>query len=206
MMKFERKCLFRPNWNIGNFAYIPMRYLALEHPDVIAYTSTMSTQIAKRRKEMIAKSNLFSVFTIVLLLLTACGGSAPSVNEDGSINVDVTLTDFKIESSVTAFEAGKTYRFTITNEGLVPHEFVIAEPLMGMEGEAHDDGDDAHSEDEMEMKHEGVVIEVGDDVLQPGVTVTVDATFPEHVDGELEFACHTEGHYEAGMFAPLTME
>lgn len=154
---------------------------------------------------MFAKSNLFSVFTIALLLLTACGGSAPSVNEDGSINVDVTLTDFKIESSVTTFESGKTYRFTITNDGLVPHEFVISEPLMGMEGEAHND-DDAHGEDEMEMKHEGLVVEVGEDVLQPGVTITVDATFPEHVDGELEFACHTEGHYEAGMFSHITIE
>ncbi|HEY5731604.1 MAG TPA: hypothetical protein VIS72_16265 [Anaerolineales bacterium] len=82
---------------------------------------------------------------------------------------------------------------SLTNEGLVPHEFVIAEPLS--EGEAHDDDDahsddDAHGEDEMEMKHEGVVVEVGEDVLQPGVTFTVDATFPDHVDGELEFACH----------------
>ena len=149
------------------------------------------------------KIYLFVLTVAFLLLLTACGGSAPSVNEDGSINVDVTLTDFKIESSVTAFESGKTYRFTITNDGLVPHEFVISEPLM--EGEAHND-DDAHGEDEMEMKHEGLVVEVGEDVLQPGVTITVDATFPEHVDGELEFACHTEGHYEAGMFSHITIE
>jgi uncharacterized cupredoxin-like copper-binding protein len=155
------------------------------------------------------KVHLFVLAAAILLLITACGGSAPSVNEDGSINVEVTLTDFKIESSVTTFEAGKTYRFTITNEGLVPHEFVIAEPLM--EDEAHNDedahsDDDAHGEDEMEMKHEGVVVEVSEDELQPGATVTVDATFPDHVDGELQFACHTEGHYEAGMFSPISMQ
>ncbi len=30
-------------------------------------------------------------------------------------------------------------------------------------------------------------------------------TFPDTV-GSLEFACHTEGHYEAGMRSPITVE
>lgn len=130
------------------------------------------------------------------LILSACGPSGPSTNPDGSINVNVTLTDFGIESSLTEFEAGKTYRFTITNEGAIPHEFVIAEPLM--EGEDH--GTD------MEMMHEGLVFEVEEDELIAGATVTVDVTFPDHVDEALEFACHVEGHYEAGMHSPITMK
>lgn len=133
---------------------------------------------------------------IISLILSACGASGPSTNPDGSINVDVTLTDFGMESSLTTFEAGKTYRFTITNNGAIAHEFVIAEPLM--EGEDHSN--------DMEMMHEGMVIEVEEDELPPGTTVTVDATFPDHVDGELEFACHIEGHYEAGMRSPITMK
>lgn len=130
------------------------------------------------------------------LILSACVPSGPSTNPDGSINVDVTLTDFGMESSLTTFEAGKTYRFTIKNNGAIAHEFVIAEPLMA--GEDHGD--------EMEMMHEGLVIEVEEDELPPGATVTVDATFPDHVDGELEFACHIEGHYEAGMRSPIAMK
>jgi uncharacterized cupredoxin-like copper-binding protein len=137
-----------------------------------------------------------TAFIIVSLILSACGASGPTANSDGSINVDVILTDFGMESSLTTFEAGKTYRFTITNNGAIAHEFVIAEPLM--EGEDHS-GD-------MEMMHEGVVIEVEEDELPPGATVTVDATFPDHVDGELEFACHIAGHYEAGMRSPITMK
>jgi uncharacterized cupredoxin-like copper-binding protein len=147
---------------------------------------------------MFSNKKYVVVLTIAVLLLTACGPSAPTTNADGSINVEVTLTDFTMESSVTTFEAGKTYRFTITNDGLVPHEFVIAEPLM--DGEEHSEGMD------MEMMHEGLVIEVEEDELQPGATVTVDATFPDHVDGELEFACHIEGHYEAGMRSPISMK
>ena len=132
------------------------------------------------------------------LILSACGASSPSTNPDGSINVNVTLTDFGIDSSVIEFEAGKIYRFTITNEGAINHEFVIAQPLM--EGKEHSD------EMEMDMMHEGLVVEVEADELPPGATVTVDVTFPDHVDEALEFACHTEGHYEAGMRSPITMK
>lgn len=143
---------------------------------------------------------IFAFVTVLIALsisVAACGASTPSINPDGSINVDVTLTDFGIESSVTTFEAGKTYQFTITNKGAIPHEFVIAEPLVG--GTVH--GTD------MEMMHEGLIVEVEEDELPPSATVTVDATFPAHVPGEeLEFACHTEGHYEAGMKFPITVK
>ena len=137
-----------------------------------------------------------AVLIALSILLTACGASGLSTNRDGSINFEVTLTDFGIESSLTEFEAGKTYRFTITNEGAIPHEFVIAEPLM--EGEEH--GTD------MDMMHESLVVEVEEDELPAGATVTVDVTFPDHADEALEFACHVEGHYEAGMHSQITLK
>lgn len=142
-------------------------------------------------------------FVIVAMLialslsLAACGASAPSTNPDGSTNVEVTLTDFGIESSLTTFEAGKTYRFTITNNGAIAHEFVIAEPLA--EGTGHNT--------DMESMHGGLILAVEESDLPPGTTVTVDATFPDHMPDEgLEFACHTEGHYEAGMKFPITVK
>ena len=139
---------------------------------------------------MLTYKKLVVLLVVVVLIITACGAQSESND------VTITLTDFSIESSVTTFEAGKTYRFTITNEGIIPHEFVIAEPMM--EGEDHGEG--------MEMEHAGLVIEVEEDELPPGATVTVNATFPDHVDEELEFACHVEGHYEAGMRSPITMK
>ena len=90
----------------------------------------------------------------------------------------------------------ETYHFTITNEGAIPHEFVIAEPLM--ESEEH--GTD------MDMMHKGLVVEVEEDELPTGASFTVDVNFPAHADEALEFACHVEGHYEAGMHSPITLK
>ena len=59
----------------------------------------------------------------------------------------------------------------------------------------------------MEMMPGGLILVVEESDLPPGTTVTVDATFPDHVPDEgLELACHTEGHYEAGMKFPITVK
>lgn len=65
------------------------------------------------------------VMVAAVLLLTACGGQSAS----DSGEVKITLTDFGIESSVTEFKAGVPYRFVVTNEGLVEHEFMLMPPF-----------------------------------------------------------------------------
>ncbi len=154
------------------------------------------------------------------LILSACGSKEP-------VTVEVTLTEFGIESSLSTFEAGQTYSFVITNEGALAHEFVITEPLMegaehddsmddSMEEAGHDDDEDAAEHDDemdsdelsdgMEMSHEGVILEVKEDELPVGATVTVEVTFPDQAPEEtLEFACHISGHYDAGMHSPITI-
>jgi uncharacterized cupredoxin-like copper-binding protein len=107
----------------------------------------------------------------------------------GPIPVDVTLTDFGIESTRTEFEAGRAYEFTITNEGALNHEFMIMPPV-GMDQMGMDMGE----YDEMAL----LMVEAEE--LPPGETVVVEYTFPDSAaDEDLEFACHTEGHYEQGM-------
>jgi len=135
------------------------------------------------------------VTTVILatsLLLSACG---PSTNPDGSINVEVTLTDFRIESSLDTFEVGVPYHFIITNDGQVNHELMIMEPMMpGMEMTMEE-------MDAMALAH------VEEDELPPGATQTLDYTFTEPAPaGSLEFDCHIEGHYEAGMVLPITVK
>jgi len=133
-----------------------------------------------------------ALFIVSSLLLSACG---PSVNADGSVDVNVTLTDFGIESSVTNFQVGTLYHFIITNEGQVNHELMIMEPMM------------AGSNMTMEEMDAMALAYVEEDELTPGATQRLDYTFTEPVpSGSLEFSCHTPGHYEAGMKLPITVE
>ena len=124
----------------------------------------------------------------VLTVLAGCGPQAPET-------VEVTLTDFGIEASISTFRVGQPYQFVITNEGTLNHEFVIMRPL---------------TEDEMAMPGHGMeeaLLEVTEEELPPGATVTVEYTFTEPMSpGSVEFACHLSGHYEAGMRMPMTVE
>lgn len=75
---------------------------------------------------------------------------------------------------------------------------------MVMEG--HDMGDMGHIMEDMGHNMEGAVLHVGEAQLTPGATVTVEFTFEQNATFEsLEFACHLEGHYEGGMFTPITI-
>ncbi len=122
----------------------------------------------------------------IATVLSACGPKPPQ-------EVQVTLTEFAIESTVTTFKVGQPYHFVITNAGTVEHEFMISPPLT--EGES------------MEEMDEMALAAVEEEDLQPGKTVTLDFTFEEPASaGELELACHISGHYEAGMKLPIVVE
>lgn len=134
----------------------------------------------------------FVVPLVAGLLLTACGG------QDGVVEVRVTLIEFGFESSLTEFEADVPYRFVVTNAGAVNHEFMIMAPLtedqMGMAMDMHE-------------LDESALAMIEEDQLPPGATATLEFTFAETAPaGVLEFACHTPGHYEAGMKLPIVVK
>lgn len=142
---------------------------------------------------MFIYKKLFGVLVVTVLLLTACGAQQGDSNE-----VAITMTDFGIESSRTSFEVGVPYHFTVTNNGAINHELMIMPPLtqdqMGM-------GMNMDAMDKMAL----AMIEA--DMMTPGKTMSLDYTFTEPaMAGSLEFACHVEGHYEAGMSLPITVK
>ncbi|MDL1894684.1 hypothetical protein FBQ82_00280 [Anaerolineae bacterium CFX7] len=143
---------------------------------------------------------LFSLIGSVFLF-AACGpGASTSTSAQPLVpkptEVQVTMTEFKIEPSMTTFKVGVPYRFVVSNKGTVAHDFSITPPEM-QHGGMTMSSEDMH-------KDALAVIEAAD--MPPGATKTVDVTFTKPISaGEFEFACHTPGHYEAGMQVPMTV-
>ncbi len=132
-------------------------------------------------------SRLITVLLSAALLLAGCASGGEAAEPE---RVEVTLTDFTIVASRSSFEAGKTYEFVISNEGALDHEFRIIPQEEALDGmEMH--GDEMHDE---------ALLVVEQEQLPPGATVNVEYMFPKDApDSSLEMACHTPGHYEAGM-------
>lgn len=105
----------------------------------------------------------------------------------------VTLADFAIASSHTAFVPLKRYRFIVRNDGSLGHELLILPPVKPglMTPEA------------MRALALGVV-EARD--LPPGGSHVLDLAFDRaYPAGTLELACHIVGHYEAGQRLPIVV-
>ena len=141
---------------------------------------------------MFVFKKIFAVLMVAGFLLTACGGQRSSA----PVEVQITLTEFTIVSSLTDFEVGVPYHFVVTNAGTVEHEFMIMPPLakadMGMGMGSLDD--------------KALAMIAGSD-LPAGATASFDYTFTETASaGTLEFACHTPGHYEANMKLPINVQ
>ncbi len=128
-----------------------------------------------------------------MLVLAACGSSTTTsgsqqgqTTPSGSQTVQVTLSDNKIDSSLTTFTAGMPYHFIVTNTGQVAHQFVMNPMGMGMEHMSVD-----------EMHHAALFMY---DSVAPGETRMFDYTFAQSAAGQsFQFACYSKGHIEAGM-------
>ncbi len=131
------------------------------------------------------------LMVVVAVVLAACGGGG-GATAGNATTVTVTLTDFKVDSSLTSFSVGVPYHFVVTNKGAVAHEFVIMPSAQGVQGS------------ETQLPSNALAGILGKD-LTPGSTKTLDYTFTQAASG-LEFACHLPGHYEAGMHLAITVK
>lgn len=155
----------------------------------------------------------FLIVMLVMLLAAACGSPAPTTQEpaqpvataqsaateapaqpsateavpvSGSTQVDVTLADNTIETSVSSFQVGVPYTFVITNAGEHAHNFNINPPV-SITGSLQGSFDSA-------------LLVVPQEQLGPGQTATVEFTFPDSAAGQLlEFSCLIRRHYDDGM-------
>src|SRR5260370_6203011 len=122
---------------------------------------------------------LLLFFLGMIIPLSACGQTASTKD------VQITLTDYKIASSITTFSQDIPYHFTIINKGLQQHELMIVSPIIS----------DKMSMDDMDKIAVAHVSNVNS-----GDTTTLDYTFTQrYPTGKLELACHTSDHYQRGI-------
>ncbi len=149
-----------------------------------------------------------TVFPLVigaaLMFLTACGtsasaqpvatqaGAAQPVSAGGATEVDVTLADNTIQSSLTTFKVGVPYKFVIINNGNHLHNFNINTPVP--------------AGGSTQAAASSALLTVPQEKLPIGGGTTVEFTFPASAAGApLEFSCLIPRHYELGMRLPITV-
>jgi uncharacterized protein (DUF305 family) len=145
-----------------------------EHPELQALAQTMIDNQQREIEQMQTWRAAWS------------GGATPAAGlQTGAQEVAVTLTEFSVTLAATTLHAGRPYTFVVTNDGTVPHEFVVErlgathEPLV--------------AGDQMAMV-EGIA---------PGESKTLAWTFAD--PGSYQLACHEPGHYEAGQLLVIVV-
>ena len=158
---------------------------------------------------------LFVFIAGILMLATACGGAAPTATQapiqpaateapvqqpaatdapatGNNVQVDITLADNTIESSLTTFQVGVPYTFVITNAGRHAHNFNISTPV-SVAGS-------------LQNSLTTALLAVEQNQLSAGASVTVEYTFPDSAAGaNLELSCLIRRHYDDGMWLPITV-
>ncbi|MGG7568205.1 cupredoxin domain-containing protein [Rhodovulum sp. DZ06] len=134
---------------------------------------------------------------------------APGKTADRTI--EIVMHDNYYEPETIAVKPGETIRFRIRNAGEFVHEFNIGTPEMheGHAGEMQmmvDHGvlmpdriDHAAAKAMQASMGHGMHDAPNSALIEPGKTAEITWTFPDHMEGLIEFACNVPGHYGAGM-------
>ena len=121
--------------------------------------------------------------------ISPTSGPVEQAAAPGSIEVKVTLVEFRIISSVTVFHANTHYYFVVSNRGHDIHEFMIMPDKP--------DGSPLSPDEQ----YKGMLIEL--EPILPGSTWTTNFIF--RTAGKYEIACQMGRHYRAGMRLPIAV-
>ncbi len=112
----------------------------------------------------------------------------PATPADADRIVEIRATDeLAFEPATVQVRAGEVITFEVTNVGQIPHDFVL--------GDEHTQQEHAREMEEMgaDMAH----ADPNTMTVEPGESGSITWRF--HDVGEVLYACHQPGHYEAGM-------
>jgi uncharacterized protein (DUF305 family)/uncharacterized cupredoxin-like copper-binding protein len=184
----------------GAFDEVFLRMMVPHHQSAVVMAEVALLRATRPEVKQLAQSIIDAQQREIAQMqdwLAAWSGAGPAATPTGSpvaTEVEVTLSEFAVASTFTEFRVGQPYRFVVTNEGAIPHEFMI---LPWMEGIGQKD---------METLDAAALVMIHEHDLPPGVTRTVEVTFSQPVSvGDLELVCAVPGHYDAGMTLPITV-
>jgi uncharacterized cupredoxin-like copper-binding protein len=113
--------------------------------------------------------------------------------------IEITAIDNSFIPTSITVNRGETIKFIITNQGKLPHEWVL-----GTEDEQIE-----HNTQMSEMSHDEIHEHMQSDengiVIQPNQTQEIIWTFTTDLT-QIQFACHVPGHYEASMYGAVFID
>ena len=122
---------------------------------------------------------------------------SPAKPAEATRTVKVELTDdMKIRHDPLTIKQGETINFVVTNAGKVKHEFSIGDVAAQR---AHA----AMMKKMPDMHHDNDPPTV---TVMPGETKELAWTFDKPAQGDIVFACHVAGHYDAGMLSRVKVQ
>lgn len=140
---------------------------------------------------------------LAAIALAACSTPSASPSADGGgggggagTTVDVSLTEFKVEFSTTDIPSGDV-TFNVTNDGTIPHEFVVFQTDLAEDALPEPSGEAEVDEDDASLNSMGEVEDV-----DPGTSKSFSATLEP---GSYVGICNVEGHYDSGMHIHFTV-
>jgi uncharacterized cupredoxin-like copper-binding protein len=121
----------------------------------------------------------------------AMGESADASEATRTISVEA--FDMAFEPASISVDPGEVVTFEVTNTGEAVHEFFLGDSAMQQE----------HADEMADMDSDMAHDEPYSIRLQPGETKELTWRFDN--SGEVEFACHEPGHYQAGMHGQISV-
>lgn len=139
---------------------------------------------------MTGRAAVVGLASIVAFSL-GCGSSGeltgePAAASEADRTVEVTTTEYSFEPDRIEVEAGETIEFRISNEGEEDHELALGLIQHGA----------GHMGHMMAMDNHTAAISSGEEA-----SLTWSFTEP----GEIQFACHIDGHDDRGMAGTIVV-
>ena len=128
----------------------------------------------------------------------AFGNPADATDADRTIKIR-TSNELAFDPAEVTVSEGETITFSISNEGDLPHDFVVGDEAAQDEHAAEMAEEMAEMSSEMEHGDANAVS------VPPGETVELTWSFDGETEG-LRYGCHEAGHYEAGMVGEIIVE